>query len=101
MFRPGCWQSRWRWIARRWACCCFSAGGANNPLVTLYLLPLVYAALTLPRRQAWWLAVLAVADYTFLMDFSSPLPGSHSDPALAFRLHTVDACGPPSAAQQR
>ena len=49
----------------------FFSGGANNPLVTLYLLPLVYAALTLPRRQAWWLAVLAVADYTFLMDFSS------------------------------
>lgn len=67
----------------------FFSGGANNPLVTLYLLPLVYAALTLPRRQAWWLAVLAVADYTFLMDFFIPLPGSHSDPALAFRLHTV------------
>lgn len=67
----------------------FFSGGANNPLVTLYLLPLVYAALTLPRRQAWLLAVLAVADYTFLMDFFIPLPGSHSDPALAFRLHTV------------
>ena len=46
------------------------------------------------------LAVLAVADYTFLMDFFIPLPGSHSNPALAFRLHTV-ACGPPSAARRR
>ena len=67
----------------------FFSGGANNPLVTLYLLPLVYAALTLSLPQAWLLAALAVADYTFLMDFFIPLPGSSADPALAFRLHTV------------
>ena len=67
----------------------FFSGGANNPLVTLYLLPLVFAALVLPVRLAWLLAGLAVVDYTFLMEFFIPLPGSAEDPALAFRLHTV------------
>jgi len=54
----------------------FFSGGANNPLVTLYLLPLVFAALVLPVQLAWLLAGLAVVDYTFLMEFFIPLPGS-------------------------
>lgn len=63
----------------------YLSGGAANPLVSLLLLPLAVAALTLPGRHAAAIALLAIAIYSFLMLFYLPLP--IADPVRAARLH--------------
>ena len=56
----------------------YYSGGSTNPFVSLYLLPLVIAATTLPERYIWGMAVLTTLCYTFLMKHYVPLPGLHS-----------------------
>lgn len=66
----------------------YYTGGATNPFVSLFLLPLAIIAATLQQRYAWLMAVLSVSCYTLLMFVHIPLPhitvGNHSD----FDLHT-------------
>ena len=52
----------------------YYSGGSTNPFISLYLLPLVIAAATLPPRYTWSMAVLTTLCYTFLMKFYVPLP---------------------------
>ena len=42
----------------------FYSGGSTNPFVSLYLLPLVIAAATLPPRFTWGMAALTTACYS-------------------------------------
>ncbi len=58
----------------------YYGGGSTNPFVSLYLLPLVIAAATLPRRHTWVMAVLTLSCYSLLMLWYVPLPllGDHS-----------------------
>lgn len=63
----------------------YLAGGATNPLVSLLLLPVAFAALSLPARWAAGIATLAIALYSFLMLYSLPLP--IADAERATRLH--------------
>jgi two-component system sensor histidine kinase RegB len=63
----------------------YLAGGAANPLVSLMLLPVAVAALSLPGRWVAGIATLAVGLYSFLMLHSLPLP--IADAARATRLH--------------
>jgi two-component system, sensor histidine kinase RegB len=63
----------------------YLTGGVANPLVSLLLLPVAVAALTLPERIAMGVAVLAMGLYSFLMLYSLPLP--IADAARATRLH--------------
>ena len=53
----------------------YFGGGSTNPFVSLYLLPLVIAAATLPRRLTWAMAALTLACYSLLMVWYVPLPG--------------------------
>ncbi len=55
----------------------YYGGGSTNPFVSLYLLPLVIAAATLPRRYTWGMAALTLACYSLLMVWYVPLPGGH------------------------
>lgn len=55
----------------------YYGGGSTNPFVSLYLLPLVIAAATLPRRDTWGMAALTLACYSLLMVWYVPLPGGH------------------------
>ncbi|HTN93978.1 MAG TPA: ATP-binding protein, partial [Gallionella sp.] len=55
----------------------YYSGGSTNPFVSLFLLPLVIAAATLPPRYTWGMAVLTTICYTFLMKFYVPLPVQH------------------------
>jgi two-component system sensor histidine kinase RegB len=55
----------------------YYSGGSTNPFISLYLLPLVIAAATLPPRYTWSMAVLTTLCYTFLMKFYVPLPMLH------------------------
>lgn len=56
----------------------YYAGGSTNPFVSLYLLPLVIAAATLPQRYTWVMAIFTTACYTVLMKYYRPLPGPHA-----------------------
>ncbi len=65
----------------------FYSGGSTNPFVSLYLLPIIIAAITLPVLYAWVLAAICVAAYSFLMFFYLPLDMPHG--AAAFALHVA------------
>jgi len=56
----------------------YFGGGSTNPFVSLYLLPLVIAAATLPRRLTWAMAAMTLACYSLLMVWYVPLPGMDS-----------------------
>ncbi len=59
----------------------FFTGGASNPFVWFYLLPLIIAATILPRGYTWFMAGLSVACYSALFFYHVPLPheGMHHD----------------------
>jgi two-component system sensor histidine kinase RegB len=61
----------------------YYGGGSTNPLVSLYLLPLVIAAATLTRRHTWGMAALTLACYSLLMVWYVPLPDGHAQHAPA------------------
>jgi len=56
------------------------SGAPHSPLGSMYLLPVVIAAVTLPRRQAWCIAALTVACYSYLYYRYAQTP--HGDSAL-------------------
>ncbi|HUF19483.1 MAG TPA: ATP-binding protein [Burkholderiales bacterium] len=68
----------------------YLTGGATNPFVSLYLLPLTIAAIALPARHAWAMASLTAAAYSLLLFWYQPLGHGyvhhHSD---AFELHVL------------
>ncbi|MGZ8257395.1 MAG: ATP-binding protein, partial [Gallionella sp.] len=57
----------------------YYGGGSTNPFISLFLLPLVIAAATLPARYTWGMAALTLACYSALMIYFVPLPHSHHD----------------------
>ena len=68
----------------------YLSGGSTNPFVSLYLLPLVIAATTLPPRYAWSIAAVTAVCYGLLFFFSLPFAATHSRHAEAdFHLHVV------------
>lgn len=67
----------------------YYAGGSTNPFVSLYLLPLVIAAATLPSRFTWGMAALTTACYSWLMVYYVPLPHRHEDMDSAFNTHVM------------
>jgi two-component system sensor histidine kinase RegB len=50
------------------------SGGSANPFVSLYLLPLVIAAIALPAAYAWALAALTVSCYGLLFYYHVEMP---------------------------
>lgn len=67
----------------------YFSGGSTNPFVSIYLLPLVIAAATLPARYTWGMAALTTACYSFLMVYRVPLPHNHQDMDNAFSTHVM------------
>ncbi|KON48008.1 sensor histidine kinase [Mariprofundus ferrooxydans] len=69
----------------------FYTGGPTNPLISLLLLPVLVAGLTLSRQQAWGIAVLTILVYTLLMRFHLPLFGMHHEGMISheFKLHLL------------
>ncbi len=77
----------------------YYAGGSTNPFVSIYLLPLVIAAATLPRRYTWGMAALTLACYSLLMVWHVPLPtGNQHDHAAMQMDHSQHLMLEPSAA---
>lgn len=65
----------------------FYSGGATNPFVSVYLLPLAIAAAILPRHYAWLMAGLSITGYTLLMFYYVALPPVNSHWFNDFSLH--------------
>jgi two-component system, sensor histidine kinase RegB len=63
----------------------FLSGGAANPLISLLLLPVAVAALTLPARRVAAVALLAILAYSLVNVYYLPLP--IADAQRAARLH--------------
>lgn len=55
----------------------YYGGGSTNPFISLFLLPLVIAAATLPHGYTWGMTIITTGCYTLLMKFYIPLPTSH------------------------
>jgi len=56
----------------------YYTGGASNPFVWFYLLPLMIAATILPRSYTWIMAVVTVACYSALFLVDAPLASGHA-----------------------
>ena len=67
----------------------YYTGGATNPFVSLFLLPLAIVAATLRQIYAWLMGVLSISCYTLLMFVYIPLPHIESDHHSDFGLHII------------
>lgn len=68
----------------------YYGGGSTNPFVSLFLLPQVIAAATLPSRYTWGMAVFTAACYSVLIFYYIPLPhNGHSGSDSAFDTHMM------------
>lgn len=69
----------------------YYAGGSANPFVSLYLLPLVIAAATLPASYTWGMAALTTSCYSWLMIYHLPLPYKEMEMDMdnAFNSHVI------------
>ena len=63
------------------------SGGVANPMVSLYLPPILLAALLCSRRFAWWLTLFASGVYLLLFLFHQPLPLVSQQPERLFQIH--------------
>jgi two-component system sensor histidine kinase RegB len=65
----------------------YFTGGAANPFVWFYLLPLMIAATILPRTHTWIMAGITVLCYSALFFFAIPLGSGHEHHASGFQMH--------------
>ncbi|MBV8046079.1 MAG: HAMP domain-containing histidine kinase [Paludibacterium sp.] len=65
------------------------SGGAANPLASLYLPPVLFAALLSPGVFSWGLSALALAVYGALFVWHLPWPVADADAAYAFHAHQM------------
>ncbi len=57
-----------------WSILMYFTGGANNPFVSYFIVPVVIAAAVLPRASTWLLALGAGAIYGLLLFYFKPFP---------------------------
>jgi len=63
----------------------FFSGGVTNPFVSLMLMPVVIAAISLRPRWVWMVAAVAGGYYALLLFYYQPL--AVSDPVAAYGMH--------------
>ncbi|MFT4824077.1 MAG: two-component system sensor histidine kinase RegB [Halioglobus sp.] len=57
-----------------WTCLMYFSGGANNPFVSYYIVPLVVSAAVLPWRYTWLVTGASLAAYSVLLYYYLPFP---------------------------
>lgn len=62
----------------------YLTGGASNPIIWVFLLPLIVTAIMLPQAYAWNMVIITSSIYTMLITYNVPLPAiephmSHAD----------------------
>jgi two-component system sensor histidine kinase RegB len=65
----------------------YYTGGATNPFVWFFLLPLIIAATILPRIYTWVMATLTVGCYSVLLYYYVPLPQGDMHHDGGFEMH--------------
>ena len=65
----------------------FYTGGAANPFVWFYLLPLMIAATILPRAHTWIMAIVTVLCYSALFLIEAPGSSEHAQHENGFQMH--------------
>ncbi len=63
------------------------SGGATNPFVSLYLIPIAIASAALSARYIWSTSLICIIYYSFLMLYYTPLPPMHGDYGSDFNAH--------------
>ncbi|WIO73541.1 ATP-binding protein [Porticoccaceae bacterium LTM1] len=76
----------------------YFSGGANNPFVSYYLVPISIAAATLPRSYGWIIAALSLAAYSGLFAYNYPVIAlapfhNHHGSDDSLNLHTIGMWG--------
>jgi two-component system, sensor histidine kinase RegB len=64
----------------------YFSGGSANPLISLFVIPVIFSAASLPRRYTWSLTCLTITSYTTLMFYQVPL-SSHQHHDATVNLH--------------
>jgi two-component system sensor histidine kinase RegB len=57
-----------------WTSLMYFSGGANNPFVSYYIVPLVVSAAVLPWRYTWLITGLSLTAYSLLLYYYLPFP---------------------------
>ena len=57
-----------------WTSLMYFSGGANNPFVSYYIVPLVVSAAVLPWRYTWLVTGSSLAAYSLLLNYYLPFP---------------------------
>ena len=52
----------------------YLTGGASNPIIWIFLLPLIVTAIMLPQSYAWNMVIITSCIYTVLIAYNVPLP---------------------------
>jgi two-component system sensor histidine kinase RegB len=52
----------------------YLTGGATNPIIWIFLLPLILTSIMLPQDYTWYMVILTTSLYTFLIPYHIPLP---------------------------
>jgi len=52
----------------------YLTGGASNPIIWVFLLPLIVTAIMLPQSYAWNMVIITSCVYTVLIAYNIPLP---------------------------
>ncbi|MGZ5001461.1 MAG: ATP-binding protein [Methylomonas sp.] len=52
----------------------YLTGGASNPIIWVFLLPLIVTAIMLPQAYAWNMVIITSCIYTVLIAYNIPLP---------------------------
>ena len=76
----------------------YLTGGASNPIIWVFLLPLILTAIMLPQAYAWYMVILTCCSYTVLIGYYIPLPAiephlpdpSLVSPGMQHYLHTME-----------
>ncbi len=76
-----------------WTALMYFTGGANNPFVSYYIVPLVISAAVLPWRHTWIVAGASLLAYSLLLYYYRPFPlftpHAHMDHGGAGNVHVL------------
>lgn len=67
----------------------YLTGGASNPIIWVFLLPLIVTAIMLPQAYAWNMVIITSCVYTVLIPYNIPLPAI--EPHM---MHATNAANP-------
>lgn len=78
----------------------YLTGGASNPIIWVFLLPLIVTAIMLPQAYAWNMVIITSCIYTVLIGYNVPLPAiephmahpamSDLSPEMVLQMHLLN-----------